>query len=452
MNQKIRTLVSLLLVIATILSLGACVKTTPNATSGENLASETTTDGKAPVKNGEKQKVSVLCPGDEAKTRSLMVPLIEKFQSENPDMKVEIIYKGWGDWIATYASMFQAGTQPDVIMWWGKSLKDEYVAGKFVPLNDYVDPAVVAEIPKNMLDAVTVDGNQYLLPVDSSGFLLYYRRDIFEQAGLDPNSPPKTWDELLHACEQIAAKTEVYPLALPGKCGTEALHELIATFISQSTGQPMLDENNRICFNNAEGLAALDFVMKLMPYADPKSTEYARGDTRQLFIDGKAAMTLGDGVWAVPGLQKTFGNNLNETVAGIAPPPAGPAGKYNVVGVNGWVIAQKDNAEAAGRLIKFLYSPEALFAYHSIYGSTPYLQYEFDQETFSYDFWKVAQEATFEYNGVLGIGKYHPVGSGIYAPLEPIWSEMIMGSISTEEALQKIVKEIDGINGRYGIE
>lgn len=444
-----KKLFCVLLAIVMLLSLAACGAPAKDA-AADDKAPATAEATKAPV-DSKKTVVTVLCPGDEVKTRAFLEPLVEQFEAENPDLDVEPMYKGWTDWIATYPSMFQSGTQPDVIMWWGHSLNEEYVKGKFVPIGDYVDPAVVAEIPQNMIDEVTFDGVQYLLPVDSSGFLLYFRRDIFEQAGLDPNAPPTTWEELLYCCEQIAANTDVYPLAMPQKSGTEALHELVAMLISQSTGDPLLNENNEIMFNTEAGLKALEFLVELQKYTDPKSIEYARGDTRQLFLEGKVAMTMGDGIWAVPGLQAAFGENLDETVAGIACPPAGPAGKYNKIGVNGWVIAQKDNADAAGRLVSFLYSPESIYAYHKIYGSTPYLQYEFEQEEFSYDFYKVAMEATFEYTGYQGMGKYHPIAAGIYKPVEPIWAEMVMGDITPKEALANVVEELEAINARYGI-
>lgn len=400
----------------------------------------------------EKTKISVLRPGDETKVRNFIEPAIAQFEAENPDIDVEIIYESWGGWISTYPSHFQANTQPDVIYWWDKAMLDTYANGKILPIEAYVDASVWNDIPEGVIEMVKIDDVLYHVPVDMYGQVLYYRKDIFEQAGLDPNAPPKTWDELIHCCEQIAAKTEAYPLAIPGKAGLESCHEFIAQFIGQSVGGPLLDEKNHVTFNNEQGLKALEYVVSLLPYCDPSVTEYARGDMRQVFKSGQVAMVLGDGVWAVPEYQATFGVDLANTVCGIAVPPITDTGAFNWCGLDGWAIAQEDNAEAAGRLISFLCQPEIQFQHHSIFGGMPYTAYEAEQEATSYSFWDTFKRSISDFTPVQRIGKYHPAPSAFYSVLEPIWQDMLLGDLTSEEALELAVERVAEINGRYGIE
>lgn len=399
----------------------------------------------------EKIRVTILRPGDETKVRNFMEPAIEQFEKENPDIDVEIIYNSWGGWISTYPSQFQANAQPDVIYWWDKAMLDTYANGKILPIERYVDNSVWEDIPLSVLDMVKIDGTLYHVPVDMYGQILYYRKDIFEQAGLDPNSPPRTWDDLLNYCKQIAEKTEVYPLVVPGKAGIESCHEFIAQFISQSTGEPLLDENNQITFNNEKGLEALRFVTKLVEFCDPSITEYARGDMRQLFKTGSVAMVLGDGVWAIPEYQATFGVDLDKTECGIALPPITDTGAYNWCGLDGWAIAQEKNAEAAGRLISFLCKPEIQYQHHSIFGGMPYTEYETTQEATSYSFWNTFKKSISEMTPVQRIGKYHPAPSAFYSVLEPIWQEMLLKHITVEDAMEEATNGIREINTRYGI-
>ena len=400
----------------------------------------------------EKTRITILRPGDETKVRNFIEPAIAQFEAENPDIDVEIIYDSWGGWIATYPSQFQAGTQPDVIYWWDKAMLDTYANGKILPIEQYVDPAVFNDIPEAIIEMVKINDVLYHVPVDMYGQIMYYRKDVFEQAGLDPNAPPTTWEELLECCKQIAEKTDVYPLAVPGKAGLESCHEFIAQFISQKTGQPLLDENNQITFNNELGKEALTFVTELLAYCDPSVTEYARGDMRQLFKTGDVAIVLGDGVWAVPEYQATFGKDLDNTICGIALPPTTDAGAFNWCGLDGWAIAQDANAEAAGRLITFLCQPEVQFQHHTIFGGMPYTAYEAEQEATSYSFWNTFKKSIFEMTPVQRIGKYHPAPSAFYNVLEPIWQEMLLGDLTVDEALEQVVDGITEINARYGIE
>jgi ABC-type glycerol-3-phosphate transport system substrate-binding protein len=140
----------------------------------------------------EKTTITILRPGDETKVRNFIEPAIAQFEEENPDIDVEIIYNSWGGWISTYPSQFQAGTQPDVIYWWDKAMLDTYANGKILPIEEYVDSSVWDDIPESIIEMVKIDGVLYHVPVDMYGQVMYYRKDIFEQAGLDPDNPPTT--------------------------------------------------------------------------------------------------------------------------------------------------------------------------------------------------------------------------------------------------------------------
>ena len=458
-GNDMKKMLCLLMSLLMLLSLIACGDNTATQTSGTDA--ETEKDSTSAVEtaktaetsaSGEKTKLTILRPGDEKKVRAFLEPVVEEFMKENPDIEVTIQYESWGGWISKYPTVFQAGTQPDVIFWWDKALCDMYAKGKILPIEEYIDPSILEEIPQNILDTCKIDGTLYHVPVDMYGFVMYYRKDIFEQAGLDPNSPPKTWEELLEAAKQIKEKTGINPIGLPGKAGLESCHEMVAEFITQATGEPLLDENNQITFNNDKGLEALNYLNELMKYADPNVTDYGRGDVRQLLKDGQIAIELGDSTWAVPEFQAAFGENLDESKLGVAGAPTGPAGKYNWCGLDGWAIAQEATAEASGRLITYLCSPEVSFQHHSVYGGMPYTNYELEQPAFHYDFWNVFKAAVSDYTLIQRIGKYHPAPSAFYTELEPIWQEMLMGSIDSETAIEEAVTAIDDINSRYGIQ
>jgi len=61
------------------------------------------------------------------------------------------------------------------------------------------------KIPEAFRTLLTTEGDVFGLPVSRMGTGLMYRRDMFEQAGIDPDRPPKTWDELFHDSLKITA-------------------------------------------------------------------------------------------------------------------------------------------------------------------------------------------------------------------------------------------------------
>ena len=444
-----KRIISLLLAALMLVFFAACggtASTEPATDSGAGAAGSSSAKS-----SGEKVQLTLLRPGDEKKVRDFLEPTVDEFMKANPDIEVTIQYESWGGWISKYPSLFKAGTQPDVIFWWDKALNDMYAKGQILPIEKYIDPSILKEIPQAILYASKIDGVLYHVPADMYGFVMYYRKDIFEQAGLDPKTPPATWDELLAACKQIKEKTNVDPLGIPGKAGLESCHEFFAEYITQATGLQMLDENNQMTFNNEKGLFALEYIKKLMEYANPSVTDYGRGDVRALFKSGKIAIELGDSTWAVPEYQAAFGENLDESVCGIAVPPVGPAGKYNWCGLDGWAIAQEKNADAAGRLINYLSSPEISFRHHSVYGGMPYTSYELQQDKFKYNFWNVFKSAVSDFELIQRIGKYHPAPSAFYTKLEPIWQNMLMGSIDPETTLKQVEDAVNEINARYEI-
>lgn len=398
-----------------------------------------------------KTHLTILRPGTPEKVKRYLEPAIEEFEAANPDIDVEPVYMGWQAWINKYQTLFQAGDQPDVILWWDKQLSEAGVREKLVPLEDYVDKEVIAAFPDSLIEAGKRDGKLYLLPVSACSFVFMYRKDVFAEAGLDPNKPPQTFQEMLEYAKRIKQKTDVVPIGLQAKA-TEPGHEQVALLYHAWTGKPFLKDNKPI-FNTPEAVEMLEFWKSLKPYAQPGAMQYDRGDLRAPFRDGKIAMIFGDSAWIVPMLQEKFGKNLDDSPIGFALPPAGPAGRVSWLGADGWAITNKDKAEAAGRLISFLSSPEQQYRHDSIYGGVPIYEYELSKPEFQYDFWKVFIDARDTLRVFQRIGTpSHPKPQALYEIMEKTWQKVWVGAQSPEKALAEAEREIKRLNKRLGID
>ncbi len=446
-----KTLVAIGLLVSMMLWITACAAPAEAPADADTAAPSTEEPAaeEPAADDGEKTVITVLRPGDEEKVRLFMDPAIEEFNANNPDIEMQAVFEGWNSWIQKYPTYFQSGTQADVVFWWDYALSDTYVADKLVPLEGYVDQEVIDLLPASIIEAVKLDGVLYSIPQGVSGFMVYYNKEIFEQAGLDPEAPPTTWDELYDYAKQITDNTDYAGLGLPGKGTTLHDHTLLLMF--QSIGGQIINDDNTPRINTPEGIAALEYLKKLSEVAPSNFMELERGDNRTMFTNGELGMIISDSTWAVPGLQAKYGEDLDASIIGLAPMVEGPAGKYNYFGADGWVITNEAEAEEAGRVISFLSSEEQTYAHHVAYGGTPYTEYERSQPEFSYDFWNVFIETLEDYTMVPRMGKTHPGAGAFEKELYPVWQKYLLGQSTAEECAIEAEETINTINERFGI-
>jgi ABC-type glycerol-3-phosphate transport system substrate-binding protein len=95
---------------------------------------------------------------------------------------------------------------------------DDYIidSGLAQPIEDYMGAGAgefFGDIYPTLLDVTTHDGKVYGVPLALSVAEVFYHPDLFEQAGLDPDNPPQTWDEFVQAAQTIHDETGVYGAA-----------------------------------------------------------------------------------------------------------------------------------------------------------------------------------------------------------------------------------------------
>jgi len=122
------------------------------------------------------------------------------------------------------------------------------------------------------------------LPFNNSTPVLYYNKDLMKKAGLDPNKPPQTWDELKAQARQIRDKLTaegVIPINF------DSPDWMLKAFILQNGGKIMNADSTDVAFASPEGYEAMTFWKslideKLMPPARHKGVS-------DVFIGGKIA-------------------------------------------------------------------------------------------------------------------------------------------------------------------
>ena len=151
--------------------------------------------------------VSNLPPSTEQETRDAFMKRVEEFEAANPDIDVEPSEYEWD--VATFAAQMTGGTLPTVFQIPFPDTRGLVERGQVADITAQFEALPYAERfnPNVLAVAQDADGKVYGVPFAAYGIGLHYNRQLFTEAGLDPDQPPTTWAEVREAAKTIADAT-----------------------------------------------------------------------------------------------------------------------------------------------------------------------------------------------------------------------------------------------------
>ncbi len=259
------------------------------------------------------QEISWIYCGD--KIDPIHEKYIKEWEGKNAGWKVTPEVVGWAQCQDKATTLAAAGT-PVAMAYVGSRTLKEFAQ------NDMIVPVPMTDAEKatyypNIVDTVTFEGTQWGVPVAFSTKALYWNKDLFKQAGLDPETPPKTWAEEIAFAKQIKEKTGIAGYGLPAKTFDNTMHQFMH-WVYTNNGKVI--DGDKIVIDSPEVLAALQAYKDITPYSVEGATAYEQNEIRAIFLDGKVGM-IQAGSGAATRLAATKIN------WGIAPLPLGPAAK-----------------------------------------------------------------------------------------------------------------------------
>ncbi|MEE8272010.1 MAG: extracellular solute-binding protein, partial [Alphaproteobacteria bacterium] len=298
--------------------------------------------------------------------------LIERFEAENPDITVEHTQFPYADYRTKVAAAVPAGEGPDVVQLFYGWLNDYIEADLLQPLpHDMFDPAMVEAEFFPMVQAMNIDGDYYAMPTAVRSLALFWNKRLFEEAGLDPERPPGTLDELVEYAEALTQRDGAGNLTTVGiTMGMTAQdhHWWREVLVRQMGGQPYSDDNQQVAYNSEAGARALEFYVGLLA-EDGVSSIGFMDEPQAAFKAGRAGMHI-DGSFRLGALRGQRGLDW-----GVAELPANESGeRYNFSSywVNGITSkAEGERAEAAAKFLAFITSEEAMQLWLETVGELP---------------------------------------------------------------------------------
>lgn len=214
---------------------------------------------------------------------------VAAFQKAHPTYKITTVEDGWD--AQTFAARLASGDLPTVVGVPFTEIRGLIERGQAADITDAVKATGVTDLLNPALvDQVSSDGHYYGVPTMAYAMGLVYNRALFTKAGLDPDSPPKTWDDVRDAAKTIKDATGVYGFAQVTTDNQGGW--VLGAQIGSRGGSLVNDAGDKITFDDGAAKASLQLLHDMRWEDDSLSPNglMTAMDLAQGFAGGQVAM------------------------------------------------------------------------------------------------------------------------------------------------------------------
>lgn len=386
---------------------------------------------------------------------------IKDFEAANPGIKVVQTRTSWTDAPSQLMTSIVGGKAPDIIMCNPTMLAQLRGIKALADITDRVTPKFLDNLlPSACAIVTTPDGKIDGLPQEGCNWALFYRKDLFVKAGLDPNKPPKTWDELIEYGKKLTKDTDgdgvidQYGYAWPVQA--ENANDYWINFMQQAGAEITVYENGKWVskLSDAKALLGTQFMVDLVQKYKISPVSIVDMDwegVTNAFVAGKVAM-MHNGAWVV-GSVKQKGPDIDGRwgTAVLFSGPGGPAYRGYPNTFN--ILAASNKKNEAWKFLDYFYNTpskrdKGLTIAGSFCNASGGMLYTKDYVAY----------ARKNYNPLLQPFLDEVDGCKI-PPIDPQWQtlsnmfvqskvqEMIMGKVSVKSALSELDQNLKKLHG-----
>lgn len=186
---------------------------TGNTAAGDTAAGNTAKPEDAASSGNKEETVITFWNGFTGSDKETLEMLVNKYNETNgKNIRVEMNIMPWDSFYQKLATVLPVGEGPDILAFATERLGTYAEPGALAPIDDIYTNGLVDEsvIPDALKENLKWKDTYYGVPMNFATLLLYYNKAIFKEAGLDPEAPPATWEELEQYASQIVEKTGKY--------------------------------------------------------------------------------------------------------------------------------------------------------------------------------------------------------------------------------------------------
>lgn len=319
--------------------------------------------------------------------RSYVVPTFEERIFEEDGIAVTVNLRefdgGDEDLRAAYQAELAVSGGADVMAFDGFWIPEFYANGLIAPLAEVVGPKVNEwsgwdHIPDSIEELMMYDGERFGIPNGTDVRVLFYRTDLFEQAGIPTPWQPQSWDDILTAARQLKAAGVLVPLQLNAGTAMGEATTMQGYFMALlGTGEHMYDfEADKWIASSPGILRTLELYRTI--YAEEQLGDAAmqlapdgRDQSFVRFGDGEIGMLAeGDFFWRSVLFSEMGVEDRGSLVSWAMMPAAAPGAGYrgqdfvSISGGGGWIMnPNTPYPDLAWRLISHMADVDAVRAF-----------------------------------------------------------------------------------------
>lgn len=280
--------------------------------------------------------------------------LADQFNEIHPNITIEFVdvpFEQMHDMLLTQVA---ANNTPDTAYVDGSIVSEFSSRGALVNLDQYVSQSEVIDTSDYVpafLQAAQWEGSLYGLPIDGESTGLFYRTDCFEEAGLDPNQPPTTWEEFRQYAEVLTdPENNRYGFI---SFAPEAAYYFYP-WLWQAGGETLAENGTDVIWDSEAGQRAADFYVDLVQFSPPDFLNSNSWDGRVAFANGDVCMYVA-GAWFAGVLLTEFPDI--EGLWAAAPLPVDERCATTIAGDHLVIFEGTEHPEAAYKWIEFVSAP-----------------------------------------------------------------------------------------------
>lgn len=293
--------------------------------------------------------------------------MVKEFNASHKNIQVKTANVPNSDFMTKLRASAGSKSLPDIAisdLVWVPQIEQ---LGNLADLSKLIAEKTMKDITPALVEYGHINGKNVSVPVTANNLAYMYNKDLFKQAGLDPEKAPQTWEDLLKMAKQITEKTGKpgYDLFTQAGDSGEGLTWNFQVNLWQAGGEFLTKDNKKAAFNTPAGKKALQFWVDLIksgtsPYAKWGEFEKGKGASAQ---EGSWMV----GIWA-PDPPFNFG-------VAKAPHPKDGKAATNLGGEQAVVFNNSEaNAKAAGQFLSWFLEPKQVMQWCQKTGMLPVTQ------------------------------------------------------------------------------
>ena len=280
--------------------------------------------------------------------------LIDAFNAANPDIVVKQEPQNWGEIYAKAPAAISAGAGPDMLFAipdFTPILKD---VGALTSVEDFVNELDAKhDFIDSAVESYSYDGGVWAVPLYNQSMNLWYRKSVFEDAGI---AVPETWDDWKAAAEALSTDS-MYGIGLPAN---KQLYtdQTVYSVMANGGASELYNEDGTLRFDNPETVEAYAYYADLAKLSPPDNASWTWGEAEACFAANSCGMVMQFTVITTYDTQAE-GDADDLGVAAI-PMKAGESEHATIAYPNAVMMLSTDEAklEASKEFVRFLLEPE----------------------------------------------------------------------------------------------